>query len=248
MGIMRFTLPLRISAVLAIFSAGGLCLAFSVGLPESQATNAKNTAQEEGKLVYADFETVKDHRPVSNRGGLIQLFSYQENSALQAKFKGLEGANPPAPELVRLRKDDPNRAIAFDYEIPAPNQYAGVTVEVHGQADRDGKPVADDVSGYKYLTLQAYATGVPSLRIEFVSRGQGLNISGGFPQMNFKVIPGFNTYKIPLKSLFQPSWVQERISPKDVLKRLTSVNISAYCEPCTPVKGAVVIDNLVFQN
>ncbi len=248
MGIMRFTLLLCTGAVLVIFSVEGIHPMFSVGLSGSQAASAKNRAQEEGKLVYADFETVKDNRPVSNRGGLIQLFSYQENSALQAKFKGLEGANPPAPDLVRLRKDDPNKAIAFDYEIPAPNQYAGVTVEVHGQADRDGKPVADDVSGYKYLTLQAYATGVPSLRIEFVSRGQGLNISSGFPQMLFKVTPGFNTYKIPLKSLFQPSWVQERISPKDVLKKLTAVNISAYCEPCTPVKGTVVIDNLVFQN
>ena len=69
---------------------------------------------------------------------------------------------------------------------------------------KTGKPVADDMSAYKYLMLQAYATGVTSLRIEFISRGQGISVSNGYPQMTFKVSPGFNTYKIPFKSLGQP--------------------------------------------
>jgi hypothetical protein len=237
---LKLSLSLSLLALLSSIQATGTRASFGARPLLSQATNA------EGKLVYADFETIKDNRAVSNRGGLIQLFAYQESPSLQATFKGMAGANPPAPDLVRLRKDDPNRAISFEYTLPAPNQYAGVTVEIHGQADRDGKTVADDVSGYKYLTFQAYATGVQDLRVEIVSKGQGVT-TNGYPQMVFKVSPGFNTYKIPLKSLAQPSWAQ-RISEKDVMKKLTSVNISAYCDRCKQVTGTVVLDNLAFQN
>ncbi|HYJ47295.1 MAG TPA: hypothetical protein VEV81_11850, partial [Pyrinomonadaceae bacterium] len=154
---------------------------------------------------------------------------------------------PPAPEAVHLKPDDPNHAIAFDYELYSPNQWAGVGVEVHGQPDKDGKPVADDLSAYKFLTMQIYATGVPNLRVEIVSRGQGINLSSGFPQMSFKVKPGFNTYKFPLSSLSQPSWAETKLSPKDVLKKLTLVSLTAYCEQCTPVHGTVVVDNIMFQ-
>jgi hypothetical protein len=204
--------------------------------------------QESGKSVYADFETLQDNRPVSNRGGLVQLIAYQENPANQSGFKGLAGANPPAPEVVHLKQGDPNRAIAFDYVLVSPNQYAGVGVEVHGQPDKDGKPVADDMSGYKFVSMQIYATGVPSLRLEIMSRGQGLDTPNAFPQTTFKVLPGFNTYRIPLKSLLQPEWAQPRVSPKDVLKKLTAVNVTAYCNQCAPTKGTVVIDNIVFEN
>ena len=204
-------------------------------------------AQSADKLVYADFETANDKRPVSSRGGLVQLVSYQESPSSPSRFKGLEGSNPPAPELVRLKKDDPNRAIAFDYELTTPNQYAGVGVEVHGEPDKDGKPVADDVSEYKSVSLQIYATGVPSLRLELISRGQGLPPTNGFPQTTFKVTPGFNTYRVPLKSLLQPEWAQPRVSAKDVLKKLTAVAVTAYCNQCTPAKGTIVIDNIVFE-
>ncbi|MFL6208542.1 MAG: hypothetical protein ACJ74W_06800 [Pyrinomonadaceae bacterium] len=205
-------------------------------------------AQEGDKLVYADFETLQDNRPVSNRGGLVQLVSYQESPSNQSRYKGLAGANPAAPEAVHLKQGDPNKAIAFDYELPAPNQYAGVGVEVHGQPDKDGKTVPDDVSGYKFVALQVYATGVPSLRLELMSRGQGLGAPNGFPQATFKITPGFNTYRIPLKSLLQPEWAQPRVSTKDVLKKLTAVNVTAYCNQCTSYKGTVVIDNIVFEN
>jgi hypothetical protein len=196
-------------------------------------------------LVYADFENVQNKRPFSSRGGWVQLVSYQETTP--SHFKGLENSSPPAPEVVRLKPDDPNHAIAFDYELYSPNQYAGVGVEVHGLPDKDGKPVADDVSAYKYLTMQVYATGVPALRVEIISRGQGISLSSGFPQMSFKVKPGFNTYRIPLNSLSQPSWAQPRVGAKDVLKKLTAVSLTAYCEQCTPVHGTVVIDNVMFQ-
>ncbi|HYY98201.1 MAG TPA: hypothetical protein VE642_06395, partial [Pyrinomonadaceae bacterium] len=207
---------------------------------------SQQSAQAGGdSLVYADFENVQDKRPLSNRGGAVQLISYQESTP--SKFKGLANSSPPAPEVVRLKPDDPNHSIAFDYELYSPNQYAGVGVEVHGQADKDGKPVADDVSAYKYLSMQIYATGVQALRVELISRGQGISLSGGFPQATFKIKPGFNTYRLPLGSMSQPQWVQERVGTKDVLKKLTSISLTAYCEQCAPVHGTVVVDNIAFQ-
>jgi hypothetical protein len=207
----------------------------------------RSAAQDAGKLVYADFEASKENRPVSNHGGLVQIVHYEESPSSPSRFKGLAGSDPPAPELVHLKQGDPNHAAAFDYELVAPNKYAGVGLEVHGEADKDGKPVADDVSEYKNISLQVYATGVPSLRLELISRGQGLGAPNGFPQTTFKVTPGFNTYRIPLKSLLQPDWAQPRVSTKDVLKKLTAVGVTAYCNDCTPAKGTVVIDNIVFE-
>src|SRR5215470_11406914 len=163
-------------------------------------------AQDSSKLVYADFENMKDNRPVSNRGGLIQITSYQESPTMKCKFKGLEGSNPPAPEPVHTKKDDPNHAITFEFELPAANQYAGVGVEIQGGPEQDGKPPADDVSHYKFLTMQLYATGVSSIRVNFMSRGNGFKIGNGYPEAVFKVSPGFNTYKIPLASISQPSY------------------------------------------
>ncbi len=207
----------------------------------------QESASPADKLVYADFENVVDNHPVSSRGGQVNMFGYEENATLKAIFKGSK-ANPSVPDLVRTSKENNNKALAFDYQLVGPNNWAGVTVEIHGQPDKDGKTVSDDVTGYKFLTLQAYATGVDSLRVEFVSKGQGIMISNGNPEMVFRITPGFNTYKIPLKSISQPQYGEPRVSPKDVLKKLTSVNVSATCGPCTPISGTVVIDNLVFQN
>jgi len=216
--------------------------------PFLSAASVREAAQGTDKFIYADFETIKENRPVSNRGGLVQLFSYQENAVNPSRFKGMRTGDPNAPDVVRLSKDDPNKAITFDYELRMPNQWAGVTVEVHGQPDKDGKAVADDMSGYKYLTLQLYVTGVTSVTVEFISKGQGIKIDSGSPQMSFKVSKGFNTYKVPLDSLSQPSYVETRVKPKDLLKKLTQVNISVACNQCVPTSGTVVIDNLVFQN
>lgn len=201
----------------------------------------------ENKLVYADFETVQGDRPVSSRGGFMQLIAYQESPARPSRVKGAAQANPPAPELVRLQKESPNRAAAFDYELQGPNEYASAGLEIRGQADQDGKPVADDVSGYKYLSLQIFAKDTPSLRLEFTSQGQGVNIKGSPPQITFRVKPGFNTYRIPLGSLAQPPWVEDKVNPKEVLKKLTGVSLFAYCGKCTPIAGTVVVDNLVFE-
>lgn len=197
------------------------------------------------RFVYADFEAAEGKRPLSKRGGLVQIVTYQETTP--SRFKGLADATPAAPELVRLKPDDPNHAAAFDYELYSPNQYAGVGVEVQGQAAKDGKPAADDLSAYKHVSMQVYATGVPTLRLELISRGHGINLPGGFPQSTFRVKPGFNTYKIALSSLPQPPWAVERVGVNAVLKKLTAVSLTAYCERCTPVRGTVVIDNIVFE-
>jgi hypothetical protein len=212
-----------------------------------------DASQENGQLVYADFEKMQDNRPVSARGGYVQLFGGQENPGTPAKFKGIEGVN--SPELVHLKPGDPNKAAMFSYELPASNQYANVTLEIQGLPSKDGKQVAEDVTGYKFLTLQVYAkgspgpTGVTAMRIELTSHDHGVKLQYGFPQTTFKLNPaGFNTYKVVLKSLAQPSWVQDRVDTKDVLKNLTSVNISVFCDKCSPTNGTVVIDNVVFTN
>lgn len=230
----------RTAAFIAFF--GILALALSAGGARRQQQDGQAGAE---GFVYADFENAQEKRPVSSRGGSVQLISYEETT--KSRFKGLANPSPAAPEVVRLKPDDPNHAIAFDYELYSPNQYAGVGVEVHGQPDKDGKPVPDDLSAYKFLSMQVYATGVSSLRVEIISRGQGIGLTSGFPQMAFKIRPGFNTYRIPLGSLSQPRWVDTKVGPKDVLRKLTAVSLTAFCEQCTPVRGTVVVDNLVFQ-
>jgi hypothetical protein len=203
-------------------------------------------SQESGdKLLYADFEKMDNGRPVSSNGGLVQIYTAQESTPVS--FKGLANASPGAPELIVLKDAPQNHLASFDYTLVGPNQWANVTLEIQGRPMKDGKPVADDVSGYKQLTLQMYATGVESLRVEFISHGQGINLTAGFPQLPIRLKTGLNTYVIPLKGLSQPSWVQDRVDSKDVLKKLTAISISAYCEQCTPHHGMVLVDNLVFQ-
>ena len=203
------------------------------------------SAQEGERFVYADFEKIENGRAVSNNGGLIQIFTSQESTPLQ--FKGLANASPGAPEIVVTKGEAKNHAATFEYTLTTPNQWANVSLEIQGHPNKDGKPVADDVSGYKNLSLQAYVTGVDDLRVEFISHGQGVSLNAGFPQMEFRVKPGLNTYLVPLKSLQQPSWVQQRVDTKDVLRKLTAVSISVYCNQCVPRHGTVAVDNLVFQ-
>ncbi len=240
----------RVTSTFAFCALALLSVFFAVGTHNSSTA----IAQSEDKLVYADFDTVKDKRPVSTRGGYVQIFAGSENPGNPPTFTGMPGANN-APELVRLKADDPNKAATFSYVLSSPNNYASVTLDIHGLPDKDGKPVAEDVSGYKNLTFQIYAkgtpppTGVQNMRVELISRGQGINLRYGFPQATFRLgTTGFNTYKIPLKSLAQPSWVQDRVDTKEVLRKLTSVQFNVYCDRCTPINGTVVIDNVIFTN
>jgi hypothetical protein len=208
-----------------------------------------STAADSKTLVFADFERVENGRPVSTRGGLVQLYGYEESRVHKSTFKGLEGATPPAPELVRVKKDDPNRAMKFDYSLLAPNQWAGVTVEIHGLPDVDGRPVAEDVSGFKTLSLQVYATGIQILRLEAISGERGRDMGMQYPQMTFKVRDGFNVYKVPLSGFTQPAWVTDRrVDPKDIFRKLTSINLTAFCDQCTiNQQGMVIVDNVVFE-
>ena len=204
-----------------------------------------SSLSQDDKFVYADFEKVENGRAVSNNGGLVQI--YTGNESTPVKFKGLANASPGAPELIVLKDAPQNHLASFEYNLLGPNQWANVTLEIQGRPNKDGKPVADDVTGYKQLSLQLYATGVDSLRVEFISHGQGINLTAGFPQLPIRIKSGLNTYLIPLKGLGQPSWVQERVDTKDVLRKLTAISVSAYCEQCTPRNGMVLVDNLVFQ-
>jgi hypothetical protein len=199
-------------------------------------------------LVFADFERQEGGRPITARGGLIQLFGYEESKVHKSEFKGAPGVDPPAPELVHIKPGDPNHAMKFDYVLQAPNPWTGVTVEMHGLADTDGKLTPEDLSGYKTLSLQVYATGIEILRLEAVSKSTGKDSSFAWPIMTFKVKQGFNTYKVPLSGFSQPSWAPVRVDPKVIFKELTSLNLTAFCDQCEFRKqGMVIVDNIVFE-
>ncbi len=212
-------------------------------IPSAASVQGEEPAADE--FVYANFEKMENGRPVSNGGGLVQIYTAQESTPVQ--FKGLANASPGAPEIVRVKGQEENHVATFEYTLVGPNQWANVTLEIQGHPNKEGKPVADDVSAYKNLSVQLYATGTEGLRLEFISHGQGINLDNGFPQIPLKLKPGFNTYLIPLKSLSQPSWVEQKVDTKEVLRRLTAISISAYCNQCVPQHGTVAVDNLVFQ-
>jgi hypothetical protein len=200
------------------------------------------------QLVYADFEKLDNGRPVSARGGAVSMWSYEEDKVHKATYKGAPNVDPPVPELVHIKQGDPNHAAKFDYVLPAPNQYAGVAVEIQGRPDADGKPQTDDVSGYKYLSMQVYATGIRILRVETRTNESGKDTRSVYPQYPFEVKPGFNTYRLPLDKFTQPSYADIRVDPKDVLRKLTSIAISAFCDQCEQTQqGIVIVDNVAFE-
>ena len=198
------------------------------------------------KLIYADFEATDNGRALSSRGGAITATSYQESDLHQTKIKGAPNA-PNSPELVRIKPDDPNHLGKIEFAFAAPNQWAGASIEIKGQPDADGKPQADDVSGFKKITLQLYAKGVNTIRVEAISKGHGTDLQMGHPQKVFMVRPGLNTYEVPLKTLLQPGWVEIKVDPKKILQNLTQLNISAFCEQCTPTDGMLIVDNVTFE-
>src|SRR5262245_51660663 len=167
--------------LLLIFSV----LPLAIGSPGNRSYQGDTPAAD--KLVYSDFEKIENGRPVSNGGGMIQLFAGQETT--KVSFKGIPNVSPGAPEIVRSKDNPDNHLAAFEYSLIGPNQWANVTLEIQGHPSKDGQTVADDVSMYKNLSMQLYATGVDSLRIEVISHGQGIKLDFGFPQMAFKVKP-----------------------------------------------------------
>jgi len=65
--------------------------------------------------------------------------------------------------------------------------------------------------------------------------------------MTFKIRGGFNTHKAPLNRFAQPSWVETGVDPKEIFKKLTAINLTAFCDQCTPMQGVVIADNIVFE-
>jgi len=211
-------------------------------------TSATAIKAAEDKLVYADFERVENNRVVSNQGGLIQLSAFQENQTHQSTFKGTEGLNPPGPELVRIKKEDPNHAAKFDYALQSQNSFAGVVLEIQGRPLADGKPASDDLSEYKSLLMDVFATGTDSLRIEAISYGFGTDMPFGYPQLTFKVQPGMHTYKATLKAFSQVPGAPIKVDTKKILKNLTAIKLIAFCDDCqTNKQGIVAVDNVVFE-
>jgi hypothetical protein len=237
---------IRAWLVCCLVVAGGF-VSRSVKAQRADEDRDRQPAPSAQTLVYADFENVRDARAVSSRGGRVSLWGYQENPTRMSAFKGDEADNA-VPKIVRTSKEDQNHAAAFEYEFVIPNQWAGVTLEVQGRPGEAGALPADDVSGYKFLSVQAFATGTSYMRVEVMSNGQGINLHSGYPMTSFKLKEGFNTYKVRLSSFSQPDWVKDtRIDPKDVLKRLTSLTFSVFCDDCRPTKGMVILDSIVFE-
>src|SRR6267143_3663102 len=231
----KIFLHFRTLAVLILLVAGSVSGQNTSKPPESDAS----------KLVYADFQNQQSGRPVSKHGGAVRLNVYAQNSANPPQFRGLENANPPAPAFARVTAEDV--AAAFDYELRAPNEWAGVNMEVFGQPEKDGKLVPDDVSGYKFISLRVFAKGAQYIKLELISRGQGTNLESGYPAAGFRVSPGFITYKLKLDSFNQPEWAMQLDLKWDVLKKLTSVTIGVHCDKCIMEKGTVVVDNIAFE-
>ena len=197
------------------------------------------------KFIYADFQNQQSGRPVSNHGGAVRLNVYSQNSANPPQFRGLPNANPPAPAFARVTAED--IAAAFDYEMRIPNEWEGVNMEVFGHPEKDGKLVPDDVSGYKFITLRAFAKGAQYIKLELISRGLGANLESGYPAATIRLTPGFNTYKLKLDSFNQPDWAMQLDLKRDVLKKLTSVTIGVHCDKCLIENGTLVVDNIAFE-
>jgi hypothetical protein len=225
----------------AILAASVLFVAGSVSAQDASKPAEPNAS----KFIYADFQNGQSGRPVSKNGGMTRLNHYSQNEANPPQFRGLENANPPAPAFARVTADD--TAVAFDYELRIPNEWAGVNIEVFGHPEKDGKLVADDVSGYKFITLRVFAKTAQYVRVELISRGQGSNLESGYPMASFRVSPGFNTYKLKLDTFSQPAWVIQLDLKLDVLKKLTSVTVGVHCDKCIMEKGTLVVDNIAFE-
>jgi hypothetical protein len=209
---------------------------------------SQSLAQDKGKdngsrFVYADFEQLQDGRPVSTRGGMVSLNGFE--AVQSVSYTNSDKPWPHLPMIVPAGKNN-TQCVAFNFSIPAGNAWAGVTLEIHGMPEKDGKQVAEDMSGYNYIVVQVIAQGTETLRAEVNSKDNGVKVKDGEGYgANFPLKPGFNTYRLPLKQFTQPKWdTVIRVDLKEVLKHLTSVN---FVVQKIPSVGQVVIDNVAFE-
>jgi hypothetical protein len=230
---------------MVFFRSGVLAALMLLAASVSAQDAAKPVESDASKLVYADFQNLQNGRPVSKRGGMTRLNWYSQNAGNPPQVRGLEKADPAAPAPARVTAEDV--AAAFEYELRIPNEWAGVNMEIFGQPEKDGKLVADDVSGYKFITLRVFAKGPQYIRLELITRGHGTNLESGYPMASFRVSPGFNTYKLKLNTFNQPQWAMPLDFKEDVLKKLTSITVGVHCDKCIMEKGTVVVDNIAFE-
>lgn len=213
-------------------------IAFAVTL-----VSAQDAAQ---RLVYADFEQLdKDKRPMSARGGRVIFGVTAQNDKNKPTFvPKLFGAQAPLTQRL-----------AFEFDIKQPNEWATVYVKIFGFKDKGytpGEPwerqiiaKAEDLSGYKFLTLDIGAVGTPQVRIDLISESNGID-TNAYPCIFLNINNQLQTYRIPLTDFKQPegSWVNRKVATPDVLKKLTSVQVNV---TSVPSKGLVVLDNLAFE-
>ena len=201
------------------------------------------------KLVYADFEEVENGKPVSARGGAVSLSSYQESDLQQDDDQGRPDGTT-RPSSCASSRTIPTISPSSISRFMAPNQWAGAALEIKGQPDVDGKTPADDVTGFKKITFQLYAKGAETVRVEAISRGHGVDLQAGYPQMTFKVKPGLNTYEVALKALVAARrGSRSKLDPKKILQKLTALSITAYCDAASagPTEGMLIVDNIAFE-
>ncbi len=198
-----------------------------------------------GRLNYADFEQVsKEKTLISTREGKVSFNVASQNPANRPKIVP-KMLGPQVPLTQR---------IGFEFEITKPNDYASAYVKIIGMKDKGhlddwAKTLivkADDVSTYKYLTLDIGAAGVTQVRIDLISEGNGIDAGGANQEKVLDIDSQLKTYRLPISEFKQPTgdWVKKKYTVEQVIKKLTAVQINV---TQVPSKGFVVVDNIAFE-
>ena len=197
------------------------------------------------RLVYADFEKLsKENRPISSRDGQIMFEANAENQSGKPKINP-QMFGPQAPLTQRL---------GFQFEITAPNAWAEASMKIVGMKDKGrlddwAKTLlvkAEDVSGYKFLSMDIGAAGVTQVRLRIISEGNGVDTGGAPPENIVTINSELKNYKIALTDFKQPTgdWVKKKVTTEQVIKKLTGIQLSV---TQVPSKGMVVVDNVAFE-
>ena len=197
------------------------------------------------KLIYADFEKLsKENRPISSRDGQIMFEANAENQSSKPKINP-QMFGPQAPLTQRL---------GFQFEITAPNAWAEASMKIVGMKDKGrlddwAKTLlvkAEDVSTYKFLSIDIGAVGTEQVRLRLISEGNGVDAGGAYPENYVTVSNELKNYKIALSDFKQATgdWVKKKVTTEQVVKKLTGVQLSVIK---IPSKGIVVVDNVAFE-
>ncbi|MBL8203702.1 MAG: hypothetical protein JNM09_05685 [Blastocatellia bacterium] len=197
------------------------------------------------KLIYADFEKLtKENRPISNREGQIIFSAMGENQANKPKI---------APRMFGAQAPLTQR-LGFTFELPQPNSWAEASMTIVGMKDKGrlddwAKTLivkAEDVSGYKSLSLDIGAAGATQIRLRLLSEGNGVDTGGAPPEHTLTITNELKPYKVSLTDFKQPSgdWVKKKVTTDQVLKKLTGIQISV---TQIPSQGVLIVDNVAFE-